>query len=185
MTMPRSLIWVGLMLMTGAPFAQGTSLMRAADFVSQAQEKGALHKEESVALDKLRAQTSHYRNIIVMRVNSAALGSGLITLVMPDGVERKYVGTGQESIVDEVLPGGKIKEHKVFLWSGKATTGLLGLLGIDALTLGSEDGILSGTIRDGPKYFQLIPLTGGRLHALAEIIPPTHGIEEPPPEGRK
>jgi hypothetical protein len=110
------------------------------------------------------------------------MGSGLITLVTPDGVEHRYVGSAREVVGKSMLPGEEIKDHKVILWSGSSSPGTAGAAALD---LAYGDSSLSATIREGSQFFQLIPLPGGRMHVLAEIIAPSGGVEDTPYKGGK
>jgi hypothetical protein len=150
-----------------ASAADGARLFGSSDLVPNASESATLTAEERKELAALRRHTNLHKSITVVRLNRAALNSGVVTVVTPEGKELQYVGAL-----------GKNYDQS-FLWQGKSNHG--------NLDISYDEKALVGFLTDAGKMYQFRSLAGGRMYFISEApimalqeSPGMSGMKDPP-----
>jgi hypothetical protein len=155
-------------MLPGICLSQGTRLFGSADLVSKATEATSLTATENKELTTLRRHTALYKSITVVRLNRAALSSGVVSIVSPEGREYSYIGTV-----------GRHYDQSSF-WQGKSKQGT-------ALIISYTDRDLLGEFQEDGRAYQFRSLEGGRAYIIAELAasplqesPGMSGRQDPP-----
>lgn len=163
------------MLLLGSCFAWGTSafaqaarLFGVTDLVGKSVEASSLTEAERKELAGLRQHTALYKTINIVRLNRAALGSGVVSVVTPDGKEFQYTGSSGRNY------------DQTHLWTGKSNHGT-------TLIIAYDEKALHGQFQEEGKAYQFQTLAAGRAYILAErsaVVmhesPGMSGREDPP-----
>lgn len=146
--------------MCGTAFAAGARLFNQTDFVPRAKEAATLNAAEAAHLALFRAEPALYKDIQVVKINQAAVGSGVITLTTPTGEPLEYVGSTK---MVEGYP----------LWIGTSQAGGRATFAID------KDGGF-GKMIERTAIYRLVGLKGGRFFVLMRVTPPPfHDLPAP------
>jgi hypothetical protein len=171
-------------LAANAQQAMGAKLFDSTDFVSAAQEAVEVDASESKILRHMRSQSAQIKSVQVTRIHRASLGSNVIKLQTPDGVQRQYIRNPpayrppQPELVvppDASASAAAPMEApppRATIWSGTSQSN--GVLTI-AFT---GDGALSGQLVDSGKFFRFDAMPGRKGFVLVTEIDRTQHQRE-------
>jgi hypothetical protein len=149
--------------------ADGATLFNSASFMSQAQEKASLNASEAKSLAINRA-SSLFISVQPITLNRAALDTGVITLVTPNGKEFQYIGAKvQHNFQSDRGARAGFFETTSYSWSGRSKTGWL--------TISWDEDSYYGTFHENFTTYGVFSLPGARFGVLSEFAHPTGQLD--------
>jgi hypothetical protein len=154
----------------GTTLAAGARLYDKTDFVPQGSEASLLDAVEKVTVRTIRGATTVYKNVQLLKLNRASLGSGVVSLITPDGATHEFVGKARPE-----TPG--MRELGYARWYGESSSG--GKLTVTYAVAGHD---LVGILETTKTKYSIGNLPGGRYYTISEVLP--QRMCDPDPDGK-